>query len=111
MMFKTFSGRVNRLSLLVAGLPLSLIMAIFDKYKANFSPSLSVLAGIIELFLAFVVISIEVRRFHDINKKGWWVLTSLIPLFNIYILILLYFQAGTPGDNRFGSAPQKGIHI
>ena len=41
-----------------------------------------------------------VRRMHDRNKAGWYV---LIPLFNIYLLA----TPGDTGNNRFGGKPEK----
>jgi uncharacterized membrane protein YhaH (DUF805 family) len=57
-------------------------------------------------------ITATVRRFHDIDMSGWWVLGFLI--FNVipYLgvisaLVMLYFliKKGTSGDNRFGPDP------
>ena len=38
------------------------------------------------LFLPFLCLS--VRRLHDVNKSGWWLLVSIIPFGSIYLLIL-----------------------
>jgi uncharacterized membrane protein YhaH (DUF805 family) len=52
--------------------------------------------------LAFLlpIISAAVRRMHDRNKAGWYV---LIPLFNIYLLA----TPGDTGNNRFGAKAEK----
>ncbi len=41
------------------------------------------------------LLAASVRRFHDIDFVGWWV---LVPLFYPFALV----KAGTPGPNRFG---------
>jgi uncharacterized membrane protein YhaH (DUF805 family) len=53
-----------------------------------------------------------VRRFHDIDMSGWWVLgfsiLNAIPYLGVIsALVMLYFliKKGTSGDNRFGSDP------
>lgn len=55
--------------------------------------------------LAFVLpsIAVGVRRLHDIDKSGWFMLMGGIPLIN---LVLIYFliQKGTDGANRFGES-------
>ena len=50
---------------------------------------------------AFIV----VRRLHDLNKSGvhYWLL--LLPLYNIYLSIVLLLQKGTAGPNQFGQDP------
>ncbi|MDG3088035.1 DUF805 domain-containing protein [Vibrio hannami] len=52
-------------------------------------------------------ISVSVRRLHDTDRSGWWVLISLIPI--VGFLILLFFMAldGQPGHNRYGSNPKQ----
>ena len=50
-------------------------------------------------------ISVGVRRLHDINKSGWMYLLMLIPLFNIYLLILFCIDSDKK-NNRFGENPK-----
>jgi uncharacterized membrane protein YhaH (DUF805 family) len=49
-------------------------------------------------------IAISVRRLHDIDRTGWWVLLALTL---IGALVLLYWDCvkGTDGPNRFGPDP------
>ena len=54
-------------------------------------------------------IAVAVRRLHDIDKSGWFILLNLIPLIGAIILIVWYCRAGTPGANRFGPEPVAGI--
>lgn len=50
-------------------------------------------------------LALTVRRLHDTERSGWWVLIGLIPL--IGTLVLLYFMVcrGTAGPNRYGIDP------
>jgi uncharacterized membrane protein YhaH (DUF805 family) len=52
-------------------------------------------------------LAVSVRRLHDIDRTGWWV---LIAFTGIGILVLLYWalQSGTWGPNRFGPNPLQG---
>jgi len=45
------------------------------------------------------------RRFNDLNKSGWLMLSLLIPLINFFIGIWLLVGKGTDGPNNFGPAP------
>lgn len=51
-------------------------------------------------------LAVAVRRLHDINKSGWWLLLALVPLVNLY-LIYLYCQDSQPGDNQYGANPKE----
>ena len=43
-----------------------------------------------------------VRRLHDRNRPGCWVLLGLIPLIGGLVLLFYLVKEGTPGPNRFG---------
>ena len=45
--------------------------------------------------------AVAVRRLHDIDKSGWWLLLMVVPLVNL-ILIYWYCQTGSDVGNRFG---------
>lgn len=67
------------------------------------------LAGIINfvfwLGLLIPSIAVGVRRLHDTDRTGWWLLIGLIPVIGTIVLIVFFVQRGTPGDNRFGPDP------
>ena len=57
----------------------------------------------------WICIALYVKRLHDIDKSGWNLLWTLLPLFGS--LLLLYwtgFKKGTTGANRFGIDPLGG---
>ena len=47
-------------------------------------------------------IGIAIRRLHDLDRTGCWILLGLIPLVGWIILIIWYTARGTAGPNRFG---------
>jgi uncharacterized membrane protein YhaH (DUF805 family) len=53
-------------------------------------------------------IAIAVRRLHDRDSSGWWLLIAFIPFIGAIILLVWFCLPGTPGDNRFGSNPLAG---
>lgn len=53
-------------------------------------------------------LAVTVRRFHDQDKSGWFVLLSLIPWIGSIILLVFMCLSGTEGDNRFGPDPVRG---
>lgn len=51
-------------------------------------------------------LAVTVRRLHDINKSGWFILVSLIPLVGWIWLLILLVTDGTPGPNKYGESPK-----
>jgi uncharacterized membrane protein YhaH (DUF805 family) len=61
------------------------------------------------LFLLAIIIpsiAVQVRRFHDQDKSGWFVLLSLIPFVGGLIVLVFMCLEGTRGPNRFGPDPK-----
>lgn len=52
-------------------------------------------------------ISLFIRRLHDIDKSGWWLLIVLIPLLGA-LLIFIFTCIKSDGDNRFGNCAHDG---
>lgn len=51
-------------------------------------------------------IAAVVRRLHDINRSGAWILIGFIPLIGQIWLLVLLIKAGDAGDNKYGSDPK-----
>lgn len=64
-----------------------------------------ILTGIIELALILPSLGVAVRRLHDVDKSGWWLFISLIPLIGAIILIYWYIKPSQEGPNRYGDIP------
>jgi uncharacterized membrane protein YhaH (DUF805 family) len=60
------------------------------------------LSLIVSLGLLLPNIAVSVRRLHDTDRSGWWLLLGLIPLIGSLVLLVFYLQRGTEGSNRFG---------
>jgi len=65
------------------------------------------ISGIIILLLLIPALAVTVRRFHDINKSGWFVLLQIIPFIGWIIILVMLIEKGTEGKNRFGDYPLK----
>jgi len=50
-------------------------------------------------------IAAAVKRLHDRNRSGWFLLFALVPIANIWIMIEIYFLKGTDGPNTYGPDP------
>lgn len=49
-----------------------------------------------------------VKRLHDIGKPGEQCWLLLIPIYNIYLGLVLLFQKGNDGENQYGPDPLIG---
>lgn len=66
---------------------------------------LPLLASIFALATLIPGLAVSVRRLHDKDRSGWWILIALVPLVGAILLIYWYATEGTAGDNRFGPPP------
>ena len=62
--------------------------------------------GLVLLALLIPSVAVAIRRLHDTNRRGWWILIGLIPLIGQLVLFVFYLLDGTPGPNRFGPDPK-----
>lgn len=53
-------------------------------------------------------LAVNVRRLHDSNRSGWWLLLSLVPFVGPVWLLVLMVLGGTRGANRYGEDPKGG---
>lgn len=65
----------------------------------------TILGAVVAIVAAIAMLGVSVRRWHDVDKSGWWVLIALVPVVGIYALVMNGFVQGTAGDNRFGPEP------
>jgi uncharacterized membrane protein YhaH (DUF805 family) len=63
------------------------------------------LSGIYALAVIIPTLALTVRRLHDIDRTGWWVLINLVPLGSLVILVFSLME-GTPGSNRYAPNPK-----
>ncbi|KRA84521.1 hypothetical protein ASD76_00085 [Altererythrobacter sp. Root672] len=61
--------------------------------------------GILGVLIPFI--AVQVRRFHDQDKSGWFVLINLIPYLGVLIVLGFMLVPGVEGDNEYGPDPRK----
>ena len=109
--YVNFSGRAVRseywywaLFTIVGGL----VASIVDTVAFGTGPmngGVGIFGALFNLAVLLPSIAVSVRRLHDLDKSGWWLLLFFIPLVGAIILIVWFCRRGTPGSNRFGDAP------
>lgn len=127
-----FKGRLNRLNYFIsavlyylvayfANLALSSLIKPFGPgILQNFSSGhlwsgsfiwLFISALLVIIILSLILCSLVIRRLHDINVSGWWILLILVPLANIIGPLFLFFKKGTEGSNRYGTPNISGVSL
>ena len=64
---------------------------------------------IVGLALFLPGLAVGVRRLHDLDRSGWWILIVFIPIVGVIILLVWACMRGTLGPNRFGPDPLGGM--
>lgn len=104
--YATFTGRSTRSQYWLCGLVVlvMLIVAVgLDKaWGTGFAPG----EGGLFLLTVYVVhfmplLAVSIRRLHDIDRTGWWVLLGPVPLAGLVLLVFACIPS-TVGSNRFG---------
>jgi uncharacterized membrane protein YhaH (DUF805 family) len=100
--FFSTKGRTNRLKYhLSVTIPMSFINIILASESGN-EKMIFVLGYFFILPLSVIQI---IKRFHDLGKPGWYFFLLLIPFYNIYLCIRLFFIRGDIGPNKYGQDP------
>ncbi|WP_433168765.1 DUF805 domain-containing protein [Kribbella sp. CA-247076] len=111
--YAVFSGRARRKEywmFVLFNVIVSIILSILDRalgltYGSGASQS-GWLSTIYSLAVLIPSIAVGVRRMHDTNRSGWWILINLIPCVGFIWFIVLAAQEGTAGDNQYGPDPK-----
>jgi uncharacterized membrane protein YhaH (DUF805 family) len=115
-----FQGRVNRAKFWLVALGIFVVEVILfaailggaamSGDPEQIADAIGPLAGVVIFAFAVIAtwisIAVAVKRYHDRNKSGWWVLIVLVPVIGgLWYLIECGFLRGTPGPNTYGPDP------
>jgi uncharacterized membrane protein YhaH (DUF805 family) len=104
--YVNFEGRANRPEFwwwVLAVFVINIVTSIIDRIIGNL-----IVSSLVSLALLLPGLAISVRRLHDTNRSGWWLLLVLIPIVGWIVLIVFYVQEGTPGANNHGEPSTVG---
>lgn len=112
--YATFEGRAQRqeywmfylfniIAMMLSFLPFFLSTTTDDAGIENFGWLLLPIVYIIVMLIPSLAVT--VRRLHDINMSGWWILITFIPFGNL-VLFILAMMDGTVGANNYGNDPK-----
>lgn len=52
-------------------------------------------------------LAVAVRRLHDVNKSGWFILINLLPVIGFFWYLIVMCKAGDEGSNQYGTDPKN----
>ncbi|WP_454256564.1 DUF805 domain-containing protein [Pseudomonas sp. Marseille-Q8238] len=112
--YAVFSGRARRKEywmFVLFNLIVSVVLSFVDGVVGTFSveAGIGLLSGIYALAVLIPSLAVAVRRLHDTNRSGWWLLIALVPLVGGIVLLVFLVLDSTPGDNRFGANPKGSL--
>ena len=110
--YAVFSGRARRKEywfFVLFNIIISIVLAVIDGVTGSFSPEagMGLLGGIYTLALLIRGIAVSVRRLHDTERSGWWLLIALVPLIGAIVLLVFMVQDSKPGQNQYGPNPKE----
>jgi len=110
--YAVFSGRSRRSEywyFILFYLIIYIALSFIDRATGTFDAKSGVglVTGIYALALLIPSLAVGVRRLHDTDRSGWWLLIAFIPLIGAVVLIVFFALDGTAGTNRFGPNPKE----
>jgi uncharacterized membrane protein YhaH (DUF805 family) len=104
-----FAGRARRKEYWM----FTLVNAIISIVLASIGSVLKIsvfTVGIFGLLYSLTVLlpnlAVSVRRLHDTDRSGWWLLIGLIPLIGTIVLIVFFATEGERQPNAYGPDPK-----
>lgn len=110
--YAVFSGRARRKEywyFVLFNIIISIILAVIDGATGTFNPAagMGFLGLAYTLFVLVPGLAVSVRRLHDTDRSGWWLLISILPLIGGIVLLVFMVQDSTANENRFGANPKE----
>lgn len=108
--YADFSGRARRkeywmfvLMNFLVSILISIVGAVIGDTDGLIAVSLS---GVYALFIFIPSLAVTVRRLHDTNKSGWWILITFVPLIGGLVLLIFMIMDSDPNTNAYGANPK-----
>jgi len=108
--YAVFNGRARRKEywfFSLFNLIIIIVLGVIDGMIGSYSASagMGLLGGIYMLAVLVPAIAVGIRRLHDTDRSGWWLLLGLIPLAGLVLLVFMVLDS-TPGENQYGPNPK-----
>lgn len=97
------------IAIMVAALLFGLGTAVAGAAGVGAGVSIGLIIGIFVLAILYIVpfVILMRRRLNDLDKSGWFILLTLIPIVGFFFALYMVFWPGTSTTNRWGPKPIK----
>jgi uncharacterized membrane protein YhaH (DUF805 family) len=104
--YAVFTGRARRTEYWMFFL-INLVIAIALAVVEGVVGSPGVIGLLYSLAVLIPGVAVTVRRLHDTDRTGWWLLITLVPLLGAIALLVLMVLDGKTGQNQYGANPKE----
>lgn len=80
---------------------MNFIIAFVCGFISWFIPAFDVISTLYSLAVLIPGLAMEIRRMHDVNKSGWYLLISFIPIVG-WILLLVAYCTDSVSNDKYG---------
>jgi len=114
--YAVFTGRARRaeywyfiLVSIIVGMLIGMVDGLINFAVGDFP--IGVLGLVYSLAIVIPSLAVFVRRLHDTDHSGWWVLLTAIPIIGFIVLLVFTTKEGQPGPNQYGPNPKEEVVI
>ena len=68
-----------------------------------------IIGGLYGLAVIIPAAAVAVRRLHDTDRSGWWLLIAFVPLIGAVVFFVFMVLDSKPGQNQYGENPKEAI--
>lgn len=111
--YSNFNGRARRseywyfyLTNMVIYILLAILAAVLSNISSTLSGFIILLYGVYALAMLIPGLAVAVRRLHDVDKSGWFLLFSIIPIIGGILLLIWFCSEGIRRTNQYGADPK-----
>jgi len=111
--YAVFDGRARRQELwyfFLFDILIQLVLTIIDGFAGTLRRefALGMYSGLYMLAVIIPRLAVTVRRLHDTNRSGWWLLLAFVPVGGAILLLVFCALDSQPGENQYGPNPKQG---
>jgi uncharacterized membrane protein YhaH (DUF805 family) len=110
--YAVFDGRARRSEywqFTLVNIGVILVLSVLDAMISKVTGiQIGILGAVYGLGVLLPAIGVSIRRLHDTNRSGWWLLLAFVPLVGL-VLLMFMVQDSEPAPNLYGQNPKMAI--
>ena len=110
--YAVFDGRAARTEYwmyFLFSVIISIILGVIDGVLGTRSShGFGLLGSLYSLAVLLPSVGVTIRRLHDTDRTGWWMLIAFVPFLGGIVLLVFMVLDSQPGDNQYGPSVKGG---